>query len=558
MSSGGAIIDPRSELSILENHEYEKGLKQIFNLLTIRGEYQVIGSGAIEEIKYGSDYDLQEFVKESDYQKSTKHLLDLFRKKFEMALQDPEVFILDFKCGVDDEGDAIRWNKKTIKAGHQKVDGRKITFQECLLMKSTIKMDITALVDGVFIEFSDNYYLTLKDFNTFTAVAKSHEDILYSLQHESAQKYHHGDFWKASKRIFAYMKSKGGHIPQIKQLVNYFNTDTGRLSKNRSELDIIALVVDNKFRKPKKTDVVRNLRIVEQDVAKLHGYKLTDFHAKINAICKISNVVKMKEPIEELSAYLKAEVNKTTKLFLDAHNQITKLILNPFEIKKIKGGSKNSGFVQKMIASKQVDIRKVKNPSAWLEEHHGTHLAENIQMSIEDKDVPASKKKGRPVKHATAKEKYDAKLLSNKLKRQEKRQKAKADAEPAESAGSEKVKELKEAMKFERTQYYALLLGEDISSALGKRKGYNKNVSKGQRPIDFYNRYNKFKDELEELTGEKYEVLDTQAEVKKKQIKHDKEEAKKDKEREEEAKRNPPPTEEIWVPPKRKKSSVRI
>jgi hypothetical protein len=317
-------------------------------------------------------------------------------------------------------------------------------------------------------------------------------------------------------------------------------------------------VVDNKFRKPRKSDVVRNLRIVETDIAKLHGYKLNDIHAKINAICKISNVVKMKEPIEELSAYLKAEVNKTTKEFLDNHNQITKLIVNPFAIKKIKGGSKNSGFVQKMIASKNVDIRKVKNPSAWLEEHHGTHLAENIQMSIEDKDVPATKKKGRPVKHATAEEKYKAKLLSNKLKRQEKRQKAKADAEPAESAESDRVKTLKEEMRFNREQYYALLLATDISKHLGKSKGHNKNIPKGARPIDFYNRYNKFKDELEELTGEKYEVLDTQAELKKKQIKHDKEEAKKDKEREEEAKRNPPPTGEIWVPPKRKKSSVRI
>lgn len=422
---GGAIIDPRSELSILERHEYDKGLRQIFNLLTIRGDYQVIGSGAIEEIKYGSDYDLQEFVKEGDYQKSTTHLLEMFRKKFEMASADADVFILDFKCGVDDEGGAIRWDNKSIKAGHQKVDGRKVTFQECLLMKSTIKMDITALVDGVFIEFSDNYYLTLKDFNTFTAVAKSHEDILYSLQHESSVKYNHGDYWKASKRIFAFMKSKGGYIPQIKQLVAFFNTDAGRLSKNRSELDIIALVVDNKFRKPRKTDVVRNLRIVETDIAKLHGYKLNDIHAKINAICKISNVVKMKEPIEELSAYLKAEVNKTTKEFLDNRNQITKLIVNPFAIKKIKGGSKNSGFVQKMIASKNVDIRKVKNPSAWLEKHHGTHLAENIQMGAEDKDVPATKKKGRPVKHATEDEKYKAKLLSNKLKRQEKRQKAK-------------------------------------------------------------------------------------------------------------------------------------
>jgi hypothetical protein len=431
---GGAIIDPRSELSILERHEYEKGLRQIFNLLTIRGDYQVIGSGAIEEIKYGSDYDLQEFVKEGDYQKSTNHLLDMFRKKFAMAEADRDVFILDFKVGVDDNGDPIRWDKKSIKAGFKKVDGRKVTFQEALLMKSTIKMDITALVDGVFIEFSDNYYLTLRDFNTFTAVAKSHEDILYSLQHEALTKYNHGDYWKASKRIFAYMKSKGGFIPQIKQLVNFFNTDTGRLSKNRSELDIIALVVDNKFRKPKKIDIVRNLRLVEQDLAKLHGYKLTDIHAKINAICKITNVVKMKEPIEELSAYLKAEVNKTTKEFLDNHNQISKLILNPFAIKKTKGGSKNSGFIQRLIAenSGKEDTRDDKRPK----------LKEKIniaKMQVKE-DAPVSpsdwlkehypiKKKGRPVKHATEEEKYKAKLLSNKLKRQEKRQKARADAE---------------------------------------------------------------------------------------------------------------------------------
>jgi hypothetical protein len=434
---GGAIVDPRSELSILERHEYEKGLRQIFNLLTIRGDYQVIGSGAIEEIKYGSDYDLQEFVKEGDYQKSTNHLLEMFRKKFAMAEADRDVFILDFKVGVDDEGNPIRWDKKSIKAGYKKVDGRKVTFQECLLMKSTIKMDITALIDGVFIEFSDNYYLTLRDFNTFTAVAKSHEDILYSLQHEAQTKYNHGDYWKASKRIFAFMKSKGGHIPQIKQLVNFFNTDTGRLSKNRSELDIIALVVDNKFRKPKKVDVVRNLRLVEMDIAKLHGYKIKDLHEKMNAICKITNVVKMKEPIEELSAYLKAEVNKTTKEFLDHHNQITKLIVNPFAIKKIKGGSKNSGFIQRLIAEKSgkedtrddkrpklkgnIDITKMQvkedppiSPSEWLKTHY-----------------PA-KKKGRPVKHATEEEKYKAKLLSNKLKRQEKRAKAKAEAEAEE------------------------------------------------------------------------------------------------------------------------------
>jgi len=434
MSSGGAILDPRSELHILEHHEYEKGLKDIFNLLTIRGEYQVIGSGAIEEVKYGSDYDLQEFVKEGDYKKSTAHLLELFRKKYRMAEADPDVFILDFKCGVDDEDNPIRWDKKTIKAGYQMVDGRKVTFQECLLMKSTIKMDITALVDGVFIEFSDNYYITIRDFNTFTAVAKSHQDILYSLQHEASVKYHHGDYWKACKRIFAFLKSKGGHVELVHKLVEFFNTETGRLSKNRSELDIIALVVDNKFRKPKKLDVVRNLRLVELDLAQLHEYKLDKISERIGAICKLP-VSKMQKPIEELSDYLKSKVNETAKEFLDKHNQIAKFIIDE---KGLKGGSKMSGFIQRFVAEKEghedkrverglkprdklkgnINIKKMReqeepfvSPSEWLKEHY-----------------PA-KKTGRPVKHATEEEKYKAKLLSNKLKRQEKRAKEKAERE---------------------------------------------------------------------------------------------------------------------------------
>jgi hypothetical protein len=353
-------------------------------LLTVRGEYQVIGSGAIEEVKYGSDYDLQEFVKEPDYIRSTAHLLELFRKKFKDAEKDPDVFILDFKCGVDDAGEPIRWDKKSIAKGFQKVDGRKVTFQECLLMKSTIKMDITALVDGIFIEFSDNYYITIKDFNTFTAVAKSHEDILYSLQHESKVKYHAGDYWKASKRIFAYLKSIGKTKNLIKKLITYFNSETGYLSKNRSELDIIALVVDNKFRKPRKEDVVRNLKIVRDDVAKVKKLPVKDdFGFLIDKVCALP-LNKMKPEIEKLSEYLKSVVNADTKVFLDQNPDITHYILNEVAV----GGSRNSGFIQRFIAEKdknhpdkkelkekpklkgKIDINKIQEPSTWLKEKY--------------------------------------------------------------------------------------------------------------------------------------------------------------------------------------------
>jgi hypothetical protein len=306
---------------------------------------------------------------------------------------------------VDDEGKPIRWDKTSIRKGYQMVDGRKVTFQECLLMKSTIKMDITALVDGVFIEFSDNYYLTLKDFNTFTAVAKSHEDILYSLQHEAEVKYHHGDYWKAMKRIFAWMKSKGGYVPKVKQLVRYFNSTTGLLSKNRSELDIIALIIVNKFRKPKLEDVVRNLQLVRQELSKIHGFKLNDVEEEIDRISKMP-LAKMTKPLEEVIEKVKGLVNAHAKRFLEKHTDITALILDSDKLKGGKreniqlqmeeeeeGGSANSGYVQRMIAEKKVKIKKVKNPSTWLEENHKSVSAKK-KLIIEE-DEPKKKKKGK-------------------------------------------------------------------------------------------------------------------------------------------------------------------
>jgi hypothetical protein len=91
---------------------------------------------------------------------------------------------------------------------------------------------------------------------------------------------------------------------------------------------------------------------------------------------------------------------------------------------KKTGGSKSSGFVQRMVAVDQSGDDEEKEK---LEKYRPFDLS-----AIQDYTTPflspsqnlrttyAKKKKGRPVKHATAEEKYQAKLLSNKLKRQEK------------------------------------------------------------------------------------------------------------------------------------------
>jgi len=206
------------------------------------------------------------------------------------------------------------------------------------------------------------------------------------------------------------MKSKGGYIPKVKQLVRYFNSVTGLLSKNRSELDIIALIIVNKFRKPRLEDVVNNLVLVRQELAKIHGFKLNEVEAELDRISKMP-LAKMSKPLEDVIAKVKGMVNADAKLWLDKHNDITALILDTGKLKggmathtdesKIVGGSKNSGFVQRMIAEKKVKLSKVKNPSSWLKENQKAVSAprkkKNIQLVIEE-DEP--KPQGKPMTQA--------------------------------------------------------------------------------------------------------------------------------------------------------------
>ena len=122
------------------------------------------------------------------------------------------------------------------------------------------------------------------------------------------------------------------------------------------------------------------------------------------------------------------------KEWASAHNTTYGSALSNPEVKQeykrtttsVGTGSKPAGFIRRLIAEKQgyedtrednrpklkgaININKMKatdtpvvSPSEWLKTHY-----------------PA-KKKGRPIIHATAEEKYKAKLLSNKLRRQEKR-----------------------------------------------------------------------------------------------------------------------------------------
>ena len=120
----------------LKPNDYNNEVRIIFNLLSVKGKYHVIGSGNLAQIQYKSDYDLEEHITETskDY---PSILLSLFQEKYKKAELDANIFITDFKCG-EVNGIPVRWNKETMKTGKQVVNSKTIYFTDCLLMKSVM------------------------------------------------------------------------------------------------------------------------------------------------------------------------------------------------------------------------------------------------------------------------------------------------------------------------------------------------------------------------------------------------------------------------------------
>jgi hypothetical protein len=301
--------------------DYKNKIKAIFNLLSVKGKYQVIGSAKLADIHYKSDYDLEEFIDETnkDYQDV---LLSLFQKKFKKAEADENIFITDFKCG-EIGGEAIRWDKVTIQTGKQRINGKLIYFKDCLLMKSVMKMDIVAVIDGVFNSFSENYYLKIGTKSNYITkkkkAASDKNEVLYSIRFDVHEYFKRGDLFKSMKRLFAFFKLKGGNQKDMDKLIVFFNGQVGYLNKSRNALEILISVLENTFRPPKIKDVFSNLQIVKQDLSGVTEIELkTTISETIDMLCKTNKKNELIKGIRLLKTYLQRKINEATKEdFLD-------------------------------------------------------------------------------------------------------------------------------------------------------------------------------------------------------------------------------------------------
>jgi hypothetical protein len=289
--------------------------KQIIELLVIQDKYKVIGTGSDPDILYSSDLDLQNYWKGE--KEGISYITKVFKEKFRVAVGEPNIYITDFKCG-EINGVPIRWDKKAIQSSMVRLGSRKVKFSEALQMKSVIKLDLVAILDGIYKEFSCNYYFNFDGITNYDKHPR--EEVIEGYQTEIRELYVEGKSFKTLRRIYSLVRLTK-EAPSVSELLQeYFNSAIGMINQCKNQIEILLLILDQKFRKPKKKDLVKNLEWIKGNLPK--------FKMKKQIIESIRQVKKlkmgeMKKGLEYLLDLLSKIVNEKTRMWIAENKNIS-------------------------------------------------------------------------------------------------------------------------------------------------------------------------------------------------------------------------------------------
>lgn len=277
--------------------DFNNKLLTVFNLLSIQGKYNIVGSASQKGILYASDIDLNEI--DNINQHAFEKVYDIFVNKFKIAKSNPNIFITDFKLGQDQNNEPMRWS-------YEKLLKQKELFIKCLHTKSMIKLDLIFLLNGIFIEITEVYFLQLDHFKTYDDSELTRKDILDDLKKSYNECIKEGQFFKALKRLNSIYNIEH---KSTEKLLAFFNSDSGLLYKANADLQILLTLINNNFRKPKTEDIKNNLQIIKQNLSVQTETK-QNVSKIIDDICKLKNMKKIYVYIDKLCVYLAKLFNR--------------------------------------------------------------------------------------------------------------------------------------------------------------------------------------------------------------------------------------------------------
>jgi hypothetical protein len=303
------------DLTVRNPKDYSKGEKKVFAFLSLHGTQRVVGTGSLKEIDYAADYDLMEYVSFSRNLEVYECVLDLFREKYRTAYQSKNLWITDLKCGVQPGGKPIRWTRQSIEAGFQYIEDTKTYFVDCLQEQSIIKLDVISLIGGLFHEFSEIYFINFGDFKVYNSITTKAENIATSLLLDVQSYASDGNYYKALKRLFAYLRISEKDPALVKTLVKFFNSPVGELASYKSDLELVTIILEQKFRPAKRSDILHNLKYIEKNIN-------PQFKAIVSDVLKSKGSHAVLKNTKEAEEILDEQIQSETKRFIGATKKL--------------------------------------------------------------------------------------------------------------------------------------------------------------------------------------------------------------------------------------------
>jgi len=310
---------------ITKERTFTPEITKLFHLLNIKGKYRVIGSNALQSIKYGSDYDLSGMY--TSHQDTLDSVYQQFLKKFKYCHRHPTIWITDFKCGLDSDGKPLRWTYENILQNKNKLkNGLTVSVQDCLLVKTILKLDLIILLNGAFTEFTENYYITIHNNSNFFNKDVEKATILNSIKHDFDRYYYvANNYVKGLKRCFSYYKleDKIKNKTKLLTLIDFFNSPVGLLYKLNGDLDAILTVLQFKHKRPPHAIFVKNLTLCMDQLLDLYymdmlpSINIPHYKKEFNKITP-----QTEQLIENLIEELTLLINQKTELFIAKHRDL--------------------------------------------------------------------------------------------------------------------------------------------------------------------------------------------------------------------------------------------
>ena len=292
-------------------NDFNNELIKTFNKLSIGTKYKIIGSSSLKSTIYFNDYDLHNYFKSNDkniLNKITNHFKTLFKESY----KNPNTWITDFKCGFDpnykkdEDAYKLRWDRHDIAKGFKILrHGAKKYFKDCILDKTIMKIDYIILLNGQFVELSENYEFSIDGKSNITPK----KDIKDELKNE-IKKYKTENKFKAYKREFSLLKLEGKNPNKMKKLVELFNGELGLMNKIINELKLILLMLEQSFRPVKFYDICHNLQIIKQQ---LSYFNFKNFSSTVDSLCETKSKNKIHQTLDSIITYLQNKLNQELK-----------------------------------------------------------------------------------------------------------------------------------------------------------------------------------------------------------------------------------------------------